>query len=144
MKDYESLGIGKVIESLRRGKQMTQEDLAEKAGLEPNTISRIERDDVVPSYWSILNIGRALNLTPMEFGEKIEKHSKILDYYRQQNKRELKIRYGDNRYIVFLLKINVKLFTLIKRKDKEVITYVMIFHQQLLIQRAFEFFVRAR
>lgn len=82
MKDYESLGIGKVIESLRRGKQMTQEDLAEKAGLEPNTISRIERDDVVPSYLSILNIGRALNLTPMEFSEKIQKYSKILDYYR--------------------------------------------------------------
>ena len=83
LKDYESLGIGRVIESLRRGKQMTQEDLAEKAGLEPNTISRIERDDVVPSYLSILNIGRALNLTPMEFGEKIQKHSKILDYHRQ-------------------------------------------------------------
>jgi transcriptional regulator with XRE-family HTH domain len=84
LKDYESLGIGTVIESLRRGKQMTQEDLAEKAGLEPNTISRIERDDVVPSYLSILNIGRALNLTPMEFGEKIQNHSKILDYYRQE------------------------------------------------------------
>jgi transcriptional regulator with XRE-family HTH domain len=83
LKDYESLGIGRVIESLRRGKQMTQEDLAEKAGLEPNTISRIERDDVVPSYLSILNIGRALNLTPMEFGEKIQKYSKVLDYYRQ-------------------------------------------------------------
>ena len=109
LKDYESLGIGRVIESLRRGKQMTQEDLAEKAGLDPNTISRIERDDGVPSYWSILNIGRALNLTPMEFGEKIEKHSKILDYHRQQNKRELKIRYGDNRYIVFLLKIQCEI-----------------------------------
>jgi hypothetical protein len=56
----------------------------------------------------------------------------------------MKIRYGDNRYIVFLLKINVKSFTLIKRRDKEVITYVMIFQQQLLIQRAFEFLVRAR
>ena len=86
MKDYESLGIGRVIESLRRGKQMTQEDLAEKAGLEPNTISRIERDDVVPSYLSILNIALALNLTPIEFATKIEKHSKILDYYRQRNK----------------------------------------------------------
>ena len=65
---------------------MTQEDLAEKAGLEPNTISRIERDDVVPSYLSILNIGRALNLTPKQFGEKIEKYSKILDYHRLRNK----------------------------------------------------------
>ena len=86
LKDYESLGIGRVIESLRRGKQMTQEDLAEKAGLEPNTISRIERDDVVPSYGSILSIALALNLTPIEFATKIEKHSKILDYYRQRNK----------------------------------------------------------
>ena len=62
MKDYESLGIGRVIESLRRGKQMTQEDLAEKAGLEPNTISRIERDDVVPSYGSILSIAPCFEL----------------------------------------------------------------------------------
>ena len=84
--DYESIGIGRVIESLRRGKQMTQEELAEEANLDRNTISNIERDDLVPSYGSILSIALALNLTPVQFATKIEKHSKILDYYRQQNK----------------------------------------------------------
>ena len=86
MKDYESIGIGRVIESLRRGKQMTQEDLAARADLNHKTISNIERDVGVPSYGSILSIALALNLTPIEFAAKIEKHSKILDYYRQRNK----------------------------------------------------------
>jgi len=49
------------------------------------TISRVERDEGIPNYWSILNIGRALNLTPKEFGEEVEQQSKTL-YYFQQNK----------------------------------------------------------
>lgn len=82
--DYESLGIGQVIENLRRRRRLTQEQLAEKADFDRKTLSNIERDKAVPSFATILNIALALDMTLAEFSKEIEKHTKILDYYEDK------------------------------------------------------------
>ncbi|WP_338472799.1 helix-turn-helix transcriptional regulator [Niallia sp. XMNu-256] len=82
MIDYKTLGIGTVIENLRRRNGQTQEELADNANLERSTINYIERDQGIPNLSSILNIALALNMTPSEFFAEIEKQIKILDYYQ--------------------------------------------------------------
>ena len=86
MIDYESIGIGEVIENLRRRRRMTQEQLAEGADLDRNTIGRIERDETIPSFSTILNIALALNVTPIQFSAELEKMTNILEYYQQKDK----------------------------------------------------------
>ncbi len=86
MIDYESIGIGEVIENLRRRRRMTQEQLAEGADLDRNTIGRIERDETIPSFSTILNIALALNVTPIQFSAELEKRTNILEYYQQKDK----------------------------------------------------------
>lgn len=65
---------------------MTQEQLAEGADLDRNTIGRIERDETIPSFSTILNIALALNVTPIQFSAELEKRTNILEYYQQKDK----------------------------------------------------------
>ena len=81
MIDYRSLGVGKIIETLRRRKRLTQQEVAFRCNLDRKTISNIERNDSSPSAETLLNIILALNVTPSEFVVEFEKHTKILDYY---------------------------------------------------------------
>jgi transcriptional regulator with XRE-family HTH domain len=79
--DYRSLGVGKIIETLRRRKRLTQQEVAFRCNLDRKTISNIERNDSSPSVETLLNIILALNVTPSEFVVEFEKHTNILDYY---------------------------------------------------------------
>jgi transcriptional regulator with XRE-family HTH domain len=79
--DYRSLGVGKIIENLRRRKRLTQQEVAFRCNLDRKTISNIERNDSSPSVETLLNIILALNVTPSEFVVEFEKHTNILDYY---------------------------------------------------------------
>ncbi|HVH96037.1 MAG TPA: helix-turn-helix transcriptional regulator [Bacillus sp. (in: firmicutes)] len=81
MIDYRSLGVGKIIETLRRRKRLTQQEVAFRCNLDRKTISNIERNDSSPSVETLLNIILALNVTPSEFVVEFEKHTNILDYY---------------------------------------------------------------
>jgi transcriptional regulator with XRE-family HTH domain len=79
--DYRLLGVGKIIETLRRRKRLTQQEVAFRCNLDRKTISNIERNDSSPSVETLLNIILALNVTPSEFVVEFEKHTNILDYY---------------------------------------------------------------
>lgn len=81
MIDYRLLGVGKIIETLRRRKRLTQQEVAFRCNLDRKTISNIERNDSSPSVETLLNIILALNVTPSEFVVEFEKHTNILDYY---------------------------------------------------------------
>ena len=81
MIDYRLLGVGKIIETLRRRKRLTQQEVAFRCNLDRKTISNIERNDSSPSVETLLNIILALNVTPSEFAVEFEKHTNILDYY---------------------------------------------------------------
>jgi transcriptional regulator with XRE-family HTH domain len=79
--DYRLLGVGEIIETLRRRKRLTQEEVAYRCNLDRKTISNIEKDNSTPSVETLLNIILALNATPSEFVVEFEKHTNILDYY---------------------------------------------------------------
>ena len=81
MIDYRLLGVGEIIETLRRRKRLTQEEVAYRCNLDRKTISNIEKDNSTPSVETLLNIILALNVTPSEFVVEFEKHTNILDYY---------------------------------------------------------------
>ena len=56
------LHLGQHIRSLRKRRKLTLEALCYKNGLEPSTISRIEKGLVEPKYLTLLNIAEAYNI----------------------------------------------------------------------------------
>lgn len=65
MKDIKSL-FGKHLRKLRLSKKLTQEELAEKAGLHSTYIGQIERGVRNPSLINLYKIAKALNITAGE------------------------------------------------------------------------------
>lgn len=59
--------LGNHIKKLRKERKLTISALCYKNGLEPSTISRIEKGLVEPKYLTLLNIAKAFNLTLAEF-----------------------------------------------------------------------------
>lgn len=51
---------GRVIQCIRKERGMTQEQLAEKVGIDPNSISRIERGRLIPALPTLIDICNAL------------------------------------------------------------------------------------
>lgn len=56
--------IGKRIRSYRKHNGLKQGELAEKAGIDTNNMSRIERGVATPNLESLLKICNALGVTP--------------------------------------------------------------------------------
>lgn len=62
MVDY--VAYGKRIRAARKKKGLTQLQLAEMVGMEPNNLSHIERGLSLGSVQSLVNIAAALDVTP--------------------------------------------------------------------------------
>ena len=58
--------VGKRIAKIRHEKKLTQENLAEKAGITNNYLSNIERNRSIPSLETLMSICTALSVTPNE------------------------------------------------------------------------------
>lgn len=58
--------IGMRIKELRRSKNMSQEELAEKAGISSKYLSSIERGKENPTLDTFMNLGAALGVEIME------------------------------------------------------------------------------
>ncbi len=67
MQDVELKKLGNHIKALRKERKLTISALCYKNGLEPSTISRIEKGLVEPKYLTLLNIANAFNLSLSEF-----------------------------------------------------------------------------
>lgn len=59
--------IGRRVAVYRRLAAITQEELAERVQTAPETISRLERGETIPSFATLAGISRALNLDLHEF-----------------------------------------------------------------------------
>ncbi len=57
--------IGSKLKEVRIRRLLTQEELAEKAGLSPSTVVNIERDQVEPQFRTIRKLAEALNVDPI-------------------------------------------------------------------------------
>jgi transcriptional regulator with XRE-family HTH domain len=57
-------GLGARLRELRRARALTQEGLAQKAGVSPSTIVDIERGKHEPQIRTLRKLARALDTTP--------------------------------------------------------------------------------
>lgn len=76
--------IGNKIKNLRRIKNLTQEELAERTDLSKGYISQIESEHASPSMETFLNIIEVLGTTPSEFFK--EKESEKVLYKHDEQK----------------------------------------------------------
>ncbi len=60
-------GFGPALSGLRAAKGLTQKELAEAAGLHPNTVAKLERSDQEPNWPVVIALAGALGITPNEF-----------------------------------------------------------------------------
>ena len=58
--------IGDKLKEIRTRRLLTQQELADKAGVGVNTIIRIERNKTEPHFSTIRKLGKALNIDPAE------------------------------------------------------------------------------
>lgn len=65
-KNEQLILLGKHIKNLRLERNMTLENLCYKNGLEPSTISRIEKGQVEAKYLTIVKIAKAFKLSLSE------------------------------------------------------------------------------
>ncbi|MDD4736551.1 MAG: helix-turn-helix transcriptional regulator [Kiritimatiellae bacterium] len=67
------LALGKNVSELRREKALTQEQLAERSGLDPSYISGIERGVRNPSFLSLTRLASGFRITVSALCNGIEK-----------------------------------------------------------------------
>ena len=67
MQSNELQKLGNHIKKLRKERKLTISALCYKNGLEPSTISRIEKGQIEPKYLTLMNIAKAFNLSIAEF-----------------------------------------------------------------------------
>jgi transcriptional regulator with XRE-family HTH domain len=58
--------IGEKLKEIRTRRFLTQEELAERAGVSPATIVRVERNQAEPHISTMRKLARALDVDPTE------------------------------------------------------------------------------
>ncbi len=58
--------VGDRLREIRTRRLLTQEELAEKAGVSPSTVVNIERDNREPHFRTIRKLAKALDVDPTE------------------------------------------------------------------------------
>jgi len=66
-------GLGKAIRQLRERRELTQEDLAEAAGVTVRTLSQLETGNANPTWATVGDIARALGVSIAELAKRSEK-----------------------------------------------------------------------
>lgn len=63
MKELALIKLGQIVRLRREQKNLTQHQLADKAGVDRNYIGMVERGERNPSYLSLLKISQGLDLS---------------------------------------------------------------------------------
>ena len=58
--------IGEKLKAARTRRLLTQDELAERAGVSQSTIANIERDNAEPQFRTIRKLAKALDIEPIE------------------------------------------------------------------------------
>jgi transcriptional regulator with XRE-family HTH domain len=58
--------IGEKLKEVRTRRLLTQDELAEKAGVSQSTIANIERNNAEPQFRTIRKLAKALDIDPTE------------------------------------------------------------------------------
>jgi transcriptional regulator with XRE-family HTH domain len=59
--------IGEKLKEVRTRRLLTQDELAEKAGVSQSTIANIERNNAEPQFRTIRKLAKALDVDPTDF-----------------------------------------------------------------------------
>lgn len=59
--------FGRKLRELRDAAELTQAELAERAGLIPGAVARLERSEREPGWGTVLKLAKALGVTPDAF-----------------------------------------------------------------------------
>lgn len=70
MREQQVLGVA--LRRLREDRGLSQEAVAQRAGISLNTYSRIERGTVAPAWLSVTKIAKALDIGLAELGAAID------------------------------------------------------------------------
>ena len=65
--DPDLLALGRELRRLREARDLTQEELAERAGLHPNYIGRIERGESNVGVKALFRLARGLKVSAGQF-----------------------------------------------------------------------------
>ncbi|WP_338421123.1 helix-turn-helix transcriptional regulator [Mesobacillus harenae] len=76
MSNREPIHIGTVLEKLRRMKQLSQEELAQRTSLSLSYISLLERNHHEPGLGSLYDLATALEMDFLDFMKEIDDHYK--------------------------------------------------------------------
>lgn len=76
--DNETIEFGTLLAKLRRGKQLSQEEVAFMCRLSRKTLSNLERNEHFPNIITFSKYAKALNMLPSELLKKIEEQSNYL------------------------------------------------------------------
>ncbi len=60
------VNIGTQVKRVRERSLLTQEELADRAGIGTATLNRIEKDRVEPQFRTIRKLAKALDVDPLE------------------------------------------------------------------------------
>lgn len=71
--DQPQRALGAAVRELREKRGISQEDLAHEAGITTSTVSLIERGRSNPTWSTVKNLARALNVSLAEFAALAEK-----------------------------------------------------------------------
>lgn len=63
--------FGKTLSKIRKRRDMSQEELAEKANLHRNMVGLLERGKRNPSLVTVVRLAKALRVQPSKFFEKL-------------------------------------------------------------------------
>lgn len=74
----DSVSLGKKVRELRKERNLSQRDLACQAGLSPNAISLIERDEISPSVATLQRLAIALKVKMSYFFEEDSTHLSVI------------------------------------------------------------------
>lgn len=70
--------IGKKLRSLRTGLNLSQRELAQLAGISPNSVSLIERNEISPSVSTLQSLATALNIKVSYFFDDVSSEKVLL------------------------------------------------------------------
>ena len=67
-----NVAFGKLVAGLRKAARLSQEELAERAGLHRTYVSQVERGLKSPTIVTLLRLSRALDTTPSKLMRQLE------------------------------------------------------------------------
>lgn len=71
-KKREGTAFGARLRALRKAAELSQAELADKAGIQANAIARLERGEREPTWPTVLKLAESLGVTPDAFTDQDE------------------------------------------------------------------------